>query len=233
MIQKVIQYCKFFRMINIVQFFYLNYFCKSVIRIDSSKIIPYKNVILDIDKSAKIYLCNGDIELGCDLFRKSKVETKVRLREGAVWSSVGGCKISYGATIEILFNAVFDCDYFSMNSNSVIVVAEKVVLGQDVMIGRNVVVYDSDHHQILDEIGEITNHSEPVVINEHVWLATNVLVLKGTIIGAGSIIGANATVSGIVDEQVIFTTEHRAVKKENYGSWDRKSPSMQKKVEGS
>ena len=70
-----------------------------------------------------------------------------------------------------------------MNSNSAVVVAERIVFGRDVMIGRNVVVYDSDHHQILNEAGEVTNRPEPVIIGDHVWLATNALVLKGVTIG--------------------------------------------------
>lgn len=231
MIQRIVQNIKLLKKINIIQFFFLNYFCKSVIRMDNSKIIPYKNTIIDIEPGAKIYLSGGDIEIGCDLLKKSKMETRIRLREKSLWSSFGGCKISYGSTIEILQDAIFDCKFFTMNSNSTIIVAEKITLGRDVMIGRNVVVYDSDHHQILDKNGEIINYSKPVVIGDHVWLATNVLILKGTSIGSGSVIGANSIVSSAVDEKTIYGMEQKKYIRKDYRNWDRKSPGYGDKYE--
>lgn len=224
MVQKFFQYVRFIKKIDIFQFLYLNYICKSVIRTDQSKIIPYKNVIIDISPTAKIYIGGGDIEIGCDLLKKSKEETRVRLREYSTWNSNGGCKISYGSTLEILKNALFDNKYFTMNSNSTIIVAEKIKLGQDVMIGRNVVIYDSDYHQILDEKGKVTNLPDSVVIEDHVWIATNVLILKGVTIGEGSIVGANTTVNKNIGKHVKLGTEYKILQKENFGNWNRKNP---------
>lgn len=224
MIRKIINYGKFLKKVNVIQFFYVNFFCKSIIRLDNSKIIPYKNAVLDIDKSAKIYLSGGDIEIGCDLLRKSKAETRVRLREGAIWSSLGGCKISYGSTLELLRNAILSSEYYTMNSNGTIVVAKKIILGNDIMIGRNVVIYDSDHHQIVNRDGEIKNYPSPVSIGDHVWIASNVLILKGAVIGAGSVVGANATVYGRIPDQTIFSIKQENIFREIVGSWNRNSP---------
>lgn len=221
---KIVRLISFLKKIKIIQFFYLNYFCKSIIRTDQSKLIPYKNSIIDIASGARIYVGGGDIEIGCDLLRKSKEETRLRLRDGAIWSVYGGCKISYGSTIEILQKALFDCKYFTMNSNSAVVVAERIVFGRDVMIGRNVVVYDSDHHQILNEAGEVTNRPEPVIIGDHVWLATNALVLKGVTIGEGSVISANSTVNKNVESYVNFSSKYKIHEKRV--KWDRNSPSI-------
>lgn len=224
MVQKLFQHVRFLKNIDIFQFLYLNYICKSVIRTDQSKIIPYKNVVIEISPTAKIYVGGGDIEIGCDLLKKSKEETRVRLREYSTWNSNGGCKISYGVTLEILKNALLDNKYFTMNSNSTIIVAGRITVGQDVMIGRNVVIYDSDHHQILNDKGEITNFPAPVYIEDHVWIASNVLVLKGVTIGSGSVISANATVNKTINKRVIFGTEHKVFEKKEFGIWDRKSP---------
>ena len=226
MVDKIVKYIHFLKSIDIFQFFYLNYFCKSVIRIDESKIIPYKNAVIDIASSSKIYLGEGDIEIGCDLLRRSKSETKVRMREQAIWISTGGCKISYGSTLEILQNAVLDCKYFTMNSNSTLIAAKRITLGQDVMIGRNVIIYDSDYHQIVNENGKIVNPSQPVTIDNHVLLATNVMVLKGVTIGAGSIIGANVIVNRSISENMILNVEYKLRQRENTGRWDRKKPSL-------
>lgn len=224
MIRRIIQYAVFLRKVNVIQFVYFNYFCRMVIRTDRSKIIPYKNAVIDIDKCAQIYIGDGDLEIGCDLLKKSKTETYVRLRDGAVWSSSGGCKISYGSTLEVLENAVLDSGHFTMNSHSVIIAARKIQLGYDVMIGRNVVIYDSDHHIIRNESGKILNFDAPVVVGDHVWIATNATVLKGTIIGSGSVIAANAVVHGEVCKKSLYRTPKIPNIKENYGSWERQRP---------
>lgn len=175
MIRRLIHYIRFLKKVSVFQFFYLNYFCKSIIRIDSSKIIPYKNTVIDISRSARIYLGDGDIEIGCNLLKKSKTETRVRLRENAIWSSVGGCQISYGSTLEILSDAIFDSGYFTMNSNSVIVVGNKVVFGKDIMVARNVTILDSDFHIILYEEKNREN-KDGIKIDNHVWIGANLVL---------------------------------------------------------
>ena len=204
MIQALIRRLSFYKKIRFFSFLYWNYFCKSLIRTDNSKLIPYKHAVIELEKGARIILGGGDIEIGCDRLKGSKAETRVRLRAGAVWSSYGGCKLSYGTTLELLPNALLDSRYFTMNSNSVMIAAKRITLGNDVMMARNVVVYDS--------------------LGDHVWLGANVTVLKGSRIGSGSVVGADALVSGTVPENVIYNIERTERIKENAGGWSRKSP---------
>lgn len=171
--------------------------------------------------SARIYLGGGDLEVGCDRLKGSKAETLVRLRENAIWRSEGGCRISYGSTIEILHNAILDSQFFTMNSNSTLIAAKKICLGQDVMIGRGVIIYDSDHHTIRNIQGDVTNSDTPIFVGDHVWLATNTTVLKGSTIGSGSVVAANSLVHGSVPSNAIYQS---ARMKENYGTWSRDHP---------
>ncbi len=221
---RIVEYIKFLRKLNILEFFYLNYFCKNVIRTDKHKIIPYKNTVMDLEADSRIYVGGGDLEIGCDLIHKSKSETRIRLRKNAIWSSCGGGKISYGTTIELLKDAVFDTGYFTINSNSTLISAHRMCFGSDVMISRNVVIYDSDFHTITDEKGVAINKSEKVVVGDHVWIAANVIVLKGTNIGAGSIIGANTTISGNIPENCTCYTDFTRKIRKNKGIWKRKHP---------
>ena len=221
---RLFQYFSFLKKVNIIDFFYLNYFCESVIRTDHYKLIPYKNSVIDISKNAKIYIRGGDIEIGCDLLKKSKAETRVRLRENAIWSSKNGCKISYGTTLEILDNAILNSGYFTVNCNSVHSSSEKMYLGQDVMIGRNAVLYDSDFHQMLDKKGKTLNPASQVKVGSHVWIGANSTILKGTMIGQNSVIGANAVVNGEVPEKVIFNIKREKFVRNEFEKWDRKSP---------
>ena len=215
------RYISFLKKVNIFDFFYLNYFCKSIIRTDHYKVIPYKNAVIEIPKTAKIYVESGDIEIGCDVLRKSHEETRIRLGENAIWTSKGGCKISYGSTIEVLNNAVLNSDYFTMNCNSVLVSAKRIDIGQDVMLGRNVVIYDSDFHTLIGKNGEVLNPSASVKIENHVWLGTNVMVLKGTIIGKNSVVGANTIVKKKITEGVIYKTKQEGLIRDEVGKWNR------------
>lgn len=221
MIGQIKNHFNLFKKINIVQFIYLNYFSKQVIRLDNSKFIPYRGSIIDLSKECKIYLCKGDIELGTEKLKKSKIETLLRMRGNAIWSSTGGCNIAYGSTIEILNNAVLDNHYFTMNSKSVMIVAFRTILGNDVMIGRNVILYDSDFHMICGDEDKIHNKTAEVIIGNHVWITTNVTILKGAYIGENSIISSGTVFRGNAEENMIISNKHEIIKKKNYGTWKR------------
>ena len=221
MIQKIVQRLNFYRRIRFIKYLQMNYFCKDVIRTDSSRIIPYRGAVVDLAPGAKIILGGGDLELGCDAMKGSRAETLVRLRPGAVWSSEGGCRICYGTTLEVLSGGLLDSRFFTMNSGSVLVAAKRISLGRDVMIGRGVVIYDSDHHTIRDHQGRTTNPDAPVLIGDHVWLATGAAVLKGAVIGSGCVAAANSTVRGCVPPDTLY--RNGGVRRD-YGTWSREHP---------
>ncbi len=224
MIKKIIQRLKFYRQICFFRYVYLNHFCKSVIRTDQSRIIPYKGAVIDLAAGAKLYVGGGDLEIGCDRLCGSHAETRVRLRENAVWSSEGGCRLSYETTVEVLSGGFLDSQFFTMNTGSVLIAAKAIALGRDVMIGRNAVIYDSDHHTICNDRQETTNPDAKVTIGDHVWLATNAMVLKGTTIGEGSMIAANAVVHGTVPPDSQYMVKTMPVIRANYGAWKRTHP---------
>lgn len=224
MIHKIIQRLKFYTSVRLIPYLYLNHFCANVIRTDQSRIIPYRGAVLALEPGAKIWLGGGDLELGCDRLRGSGAETLVRLRGNALWSSEGGCRISYGSTVEILSGGVLDSRFFTMNSGSVLIAAKKIQLGHDVMIGRGVVIYDSDHHTVRDSRGELRNPDAPVTIGDHVWLSTHVTVLKGTSIGAGSMAAAGTTVRGRVPANTLCAGSRLLP---DYGSWSREHPTTE------
>lgn len=65
---------------------------------------------------------------------------------------------------------MFESKFFSANTGSVIVVGKHIYLGHDVMMGRNIVIYDSDFHSIPGSDGNPVNYSKDVTIEDHVWL---------------------------------------------------------------
>lgn len=69
--------------INIHRYIYYNYFCKKVKRNGNGKIVPFKNVIIDLASDSRIIIeGNGNVEIGTNKLKGSKEEAHVRLREG-------------------------------------------------------------------------------------------------------------------------------------------------------
>lgn len=212
----------FLKKIDLKKYIYLNYLCKSVERKNNAKIIPYKHAVVELEKGSKI-IVNGDIEIGTDLIKGSKAETRVRLRENAVWNAEESCSLSYGTTLEVLQDGVLNTKYFTMNSNCTMIAAKEIKIGHDVMIGRNVTIYDSDYHSILDETGNVRNHPIPVHIGNRVWIGTNSMVLKGSHIGDECILAANSFVPKSVGSGMIYHTQYVSDSTVATGSWSRKS----------
>ena len=86
-------------------------------------------------------------------------------------------------------------------SSSVIVAEKSVTIGDNVLIGVNCVISDTDFHSVSAEIrrtpaADKEEHSSiPVVIEDDVWLGMNVTVLKGVTIGRGSVVAAGSIVT--------------------------------------
>ena len=200
--------------IRLFSYVYLNHFCSRIERNGKGRIIPYKNAVIDLEKGSKIHIGDENICIGVNKLKKSKTETYVRLRENAVWDAKKGCEISYGSTIEILKNAELESKYFTMNSFSTLVSAKKIILGEDVMIARNA-FFDSDFHVIEYDENQ-AEYSETVSIGDHVWIGANAIILKGVIVGNGSMIAANTVVTKNVEQGVMVGNEKKlCVLKEN------------------
>ena len=220
---KIKQICKTRTKVDWFQFIYWNFISKQIDREKSTFIIPHKGTVLDIDKTAKIYLSGANAEFGGNKLRGSKAETLIRLGKNAKWFIKNGCYLFYDTVLEIKPDAVIENGFFSINSGGVIVCAKNIQIGEDVMMGRNIMIYDSDFHSVLNNEGEATNYfKRPVVIEDHVWLTNNIKVLKGSQIGSGSIVGSYLTVrKGIPSNSLIETVNSELkVIRENV-TWSR------------
>ena len=124
--------------------------------------------------------------------------------DNAVWNCKNGGYIFYNTVIEVKSNAIFDTSFFSANGGSVIIAHKHITFGEDVMIGRNVIIYDSDFHTIYNRYGIASNPPKKVEIEDHVWLTSNIIVQKGVTIGEGSLVTAYTTVNNDVPKNSIF-----------------------------
>lgn len=209
--------------ISLSKYIYCNYFCKHIIRSGTSKVIPHKKAIINFGKNSKIYLSGRDLEIGFNQLRGSKSETHVRLDENAVWNCKNGGLLFYNTVLEIKPNAQFSSGFFSMNGGSVVIAHRHIVFGEDVMLGRNIIVYDSDFHSLLDSNGVAYNVPKDVIIEDHVWLTSNITVLKGVVIGKDSLITAQTVINKNIPEHSIVAGKSMGQVIKDEVSWDRQT----------
>lgn len=92
----------------------------------------------------------------------------------------------------------------STNNNLFVCAANYIEIGDDTLIGQNVIIMDHEAHGIAPEkrrqIGEIGK----VLISKNVWLGNNVTILKNTEIGENTIVAAGAVVAGKFPSNVII-----------------------------
>ncbi len=85
-----------------------------------------------------------------------------------------------------------------MSGLCVLSAADRVTLGRDVLLGRNVYIADHSHGVELADVPvyeQELERIEPVVIGDRAWLGQNVVILPGVTVGAGAVVGANSVVS--------------------------------------
>ncbi len=95
-------------------------------------------------------------------------------------------------------------------SATAIVCFKSITIGNNVKIGGNVVIYDTEFHS-LDKIDrrdskldQEKKQCRDVVIEDDVFIGAHSIILKGVTIGEGSIIGAGSVVSKSVPKNEIW-----------------------------
>ncbi|MBQ9927586.1 MAG: acyltransferase [Lachnospiraceae bacterium] len=115
----------------------------------------------------------------------------------------------------------------SVNTNS----KSKVIIEKDCMISWNVMIESGDGHAIFDvatgkRINNIVQEDgscNSIEIGEHVWVGTRAMILGGkTIIGKGSVIGAQSVAKGKYPNNVTIAGAPARVIKENI-AWARRN----------
>lgn len=129
---------------------------------------------------------------------------KVKLVDGGT-CSIGKFLITEGPTYIKSFNSgkieIGDNCFF--NHNCSITAANHIVIGNNCVFANNVVIVDHNHAIINGTANNGNYISNPVIIEDNVWIGANVVVLKGVTIGSGAVIAAGAVVTKNVEKNTI------------------------------
>ena len=155
------------------------------------------NVVVNMHDTAKIVI-NGELICNANLPKGSQKECVLILHENSTLIVNNIFKLCYDSVLQIFRGATFILNGGFVNAGAIFGITRKTTIGDGFLSARNLVVYDSDHHLILqgkDKKPINYNPQIPVRIGKHVWCGINTTILKEVVIGDGSIIGANSLVS--------------------------------------
>ena len=164
-----------------------------------------KNNCLILEKGCRIY--DSQIQF----FGKNntvKIEHDCVLNNVDIWISDGGI-------IEVGHNT-----HFSGKTHIACIEGKKVHIGERCLFSDTITFRTGDSHSILDSDGKRINKAKDIAIGNHVWIGQQVIVLKGSTVGADSIVGTGSLLTGkTYDSNSIIVGIPAKIVKQNV-SWD-------------
>lgn len=200
---------------QLFRIFYWNYFHKAI----HSDLLEgkYVNVLshcaLDIAKTADVEI-GGLVSFNQKRTRGSKGEFRLLVEDGATLTfGKGHSYFKYDSDVQVFKGAQLLIGRCSTNIGLKIVCAEKIVIGNDVHIGRDVWIRDNNggHYVIVKGYKD----KAPVIIGDNVWICSNVSITKGVTIGEGAIISSNSVVTTNIPAHCIASGNPAEVIAEN------------------
>lgn len=170
--------------------------------------------IFYIVRFIKYYYLPNYNKLGIIQGKPHDIEQKIKVR-GTGLIKIGnncffGTKIggrSYGETefqVKFKGSEIILGDNICTNNNLFICCAEKIVIGNDTVIGERVTIFDFEGHGLRANQRKQIGEFGIVEIGNNVWIGNNVTILKNSIVGDNTIIAAGAVVSGQFPKNVII-----------------------------
>jgi maltose O-acetyltransferase len=114
----------------------------------------------------------GEISCGDDLLIRANHFDPVKIHVAA------NAKLSMGSKVFLNNGVTISC-------------SSNIKIGSNCAIADECLIIDNDFHGVGDKLSK----KAPIIIEDDVWLATRVIVLKGVTIGKGSVVGAGSVVT--------------------------------------
>lgn len=181
-------------------------------------IICGTNSVVQIEKGSEVKF-EGLMILGYDRkFPNSKIESRLYVGKNSRLHVCGDFTVKPDCDIEVLEGAeliirgkkLINSD---ANEGLTIVCGEKIEIGYDVGIGRNVCIRDTNGNHFINLMGYKT--TRPIVIGDKAWLCEGCTIMPGVKIGFGGIVGVNSVVTKSVPEHSMVSGYPASVIQDN------------------
>ncbi len=115
--------------------------------------------------------------------------------EVRVWSTIVQAKLYTGKKGKLIVGR-------NSRLNGVHIDARELIqIGENVRIAPYTIILDSDFHDLKDHFAD--GASQPIIIEDDVWLATRCTILKGVRIGKGAVVATGAVVTKDVPPRTV------------------------------
>lgn len=158
-------------------------------------------IIIDTGTHSKVY--TGMIRIGfhcVEPIDNYSVHTILCVEKSGKLKFLGSSHIGKGAIIHIAGGTLILGDNFAISGTTSIVCKNKITIGKDVQLSYNGLIIDSDAHKIYDNNGNAFSNTMPIAIDDHVWIAPNVTIQKGSHIPSNSVVASNSLVNKCFSE---------------------------------
>ncbi|SDF28013.1 Acetyltransferase (isoleucine patch superfamily) [Bacteroidales bacterium KHT7] len=184
-------------------------------------IIPSKSTVFDIHPSAiidikKTFIYGNETVRGLRIPTALRMEkhTKLIIHDGPITRyGIEPYNLRYGAYIEIVNGGQLTLGQGAANVGLTIMCAERITIGNNVRMGRNVSIRDWNGSHVI--ISDTYKNGGPVTIGDQVWLCTGCTILPGVTIGDGAVVAANAVVTKDVPPHTLVAGAPAKTIKEN------------------
>lgn len=165
-------------------------FVRQTIGIDSTDAVQIEsNVQLSIGKRVSANI-SGTLHVGETWPGIGKIPSVLKLDDDCRLEVCMRFVFYTGLFVTINKNAKLRVGSGYMNYRVTVECFHSIEIGNDVIVGPDVVIRDSDNHSLNG-----ANCSAPIVISDNVWIGQRATILKGVTIGAGAVVAAGAVVT--------------------------------------
>lgn len=184
-----------------------------------SSIVIHSNTVTEMSRSASLEV-NGRFLVGLSRGTNYVRATKSHLSVGENGSirHTGDTVAKIGPNSKLSIDGDFCMGDSFITSNAYIACEERIEIGDGVAIGPKITMMDADYHQITIN-GQSYQTSQPIVIEDNVWIGMDVAVKKGVTVGEGSVIASHSVVTSDVPPGVLVAGCPAEVVRENV-TWE-------------
>lgn len=146
---------------------------------------------------------NGIFEMNTLYPRHSLKKAVLTMEEHSKLRVAKSFHVYYDGEIWLYPNSELILGSGYMNAGAQIRCKERIKIGDNCAIARNVLIMDFDAHLITYMDGTTNAVTAPITIGNHVWIGAGATILKGVTIGDNAIIGAGSVVTKDVKANTI------------------------------